>query len=102
MRFDWGMAANNLGGVASSQQTLADIRLAQGRLQEALDLLEQAIELADSQGEVSAKAMMINSRGEVFRADGRLEESLKAYEDARNLGLQLENTFWVATTSCNV
>ncbi|MBM66434.1 MAG: hypothetical protein CMH55_09390 [Myxococcales bacterium] len=88
--------------VASNQQTLADVRLAQGRIQEALNLLDHAISIADKQGEVSSKAMMVNSQGEVFRADGRLDEALKAYEEARDLGLQLENTFTVAMTSCNV
>ncbi|MEC7752043.1 MAG: protein kinase [Myxococcota bacterium] len=93
---------DNLARVAANQQTLADIWLAQGRIQEALDLLGQAIEIADRQGLVSAKAMMVNSRGEVFRADGRLNEALAAYEEARDLALQLEHTYSVAMTSCNV
>ena len=88
--------ARNIPDTIGTAYVLADIRMAQGHLREATDMLEQTLQFVLDQGEPIPPdaADLYRGLGELFRERGDLESAARYLSRSRELGGKTEQLGW--------
>lgn len=80
---------------AAIQSQYAYVQALRGLYQDAHELVDSALEIRNTIGEISAVGMTLSVRGEVFRYERRFYQAMQTYWDAEEIFAQLDNWGWL-------
>jgi tetratricopeptide (TPR) repeat protein len=95
-------AAGNAADAAQTVRFLGDIRLRQGRLQDALDLFRQALKMNQAAQDNRGMAVTFNEMALIYEGEGDLRHAKDLYHRAYLLFLKLGHTKNAAVLANNV
>jgi DNA-binding winged helix-turn-helix (wHTH) protein/tetratricopeptide (TPR) repeat protein len=95
-------AAGNAGNAAQAIRFLGDIRMRRGRLQEALELFQQALKISQAVGDDRGMAVAFNEMAIVYEGEGDLKHAEEVYRRAYLLFLKVGHLKNAAILASNV
>jgi eukaryotic-like serine/threonine-protein kinase len=95
-------AAGNAADAAQAVRFLGDIRMRRGRLQEALELFQQALKINQDAGDERGMAVSFNEMAIVYEGEGDLKHAEEVYRRAYLLFLKLGHIKNAAILATNV
>jgi DNA-binding winged helix-turn-helix (wHTH) protein/tetratricopeptide (TPR) repeat protein len=95
-------AAGNASDAAQAVRLLGDTRMRRGRLEEALDLFQQALKMNQAAGDDRGMAVSFNEMAIVYEGEGDLKHAEDVYRRAYLLFLKLGHTRNASILAANV
>src|SRR5215471_3452991 len=95
-------AAGNAADAAQAVRLLGDTRMRRGRLEEALDLFQQALKMNQAAGEERGMAVSFNEMAIVYEGEGDLKHAEEVYRRSYLLFLKLGHTRNASILAANV
>jgi DNA-binding winged helix-turn-helix (wHTH) protein/tetratricopeptide (TPR) repeat protein len=95
-------AAGNAADAAQAIRLLGDTRMRRGRLEEALDLFQQALKMNQTAGDDRGMAVSFNEMAIVYEGEGDLKHAEEVYRRAYLLFLKLGHTRNASILAANV